>query len=183
MSLDFKQIKDVLQDYRDKGNPISPYFAVQFDHFIQYFYTYANVDFITKSIGDADLFQEYEDLKNKHQNFSEQLTKCLDFNMNGISEDIITFHNKYIRLYGNIQERIEGCLIEDVFLERFSQLSLKQGFSFNVIDKRQGTQIGGYKVRPDAVIQVDSFKIALEFKSRHFQDRWLLIKKYHKRKY
>ncbi|MBA7520559.1 hypothetical protein ES705_12655 [subsurface metagenome] len=69
-----------------------------------------------------------------------------------------------------------------MFVERLSQLSTRKSFKFKELDRLTLTS-SSTTVLPDSVVEINGHKIAIEFKTRHFEDKWLLIKKYHFKKY
>jgi len=92
------------------------------------------------------------------------------------------FLKDYETLYQENSERIEGYLIHDVFLERLTQLSTKQDFKFKELDSLIDSTASEGPI-PDSVLSINDYKIAVEFKTRGFEDQHLLIKKYYHRKY
>ena len=183
--IQFEDLKEILISYRSsRNNVISPYFAVEYDYFLRYFYDFKNLKFIIEKIDDGNISQLYERLTNKYEKkFSKYFEDIpiLSYN-NIIPEDIKDFIKEFEALYRENRERIEGYLIHDVFIERLIQLSTRQGFNFEELDSLYSSSASQGPI-PDSVLRINNHKIAIEFKTRGYMDRWLLIKRYHSHKY
>ncbi len=59
----FEDLKEILINYRSsRNNVISPYFAVEYDYFLRYFYDFKNLKFLIEKIDDGNISQLYERL-------------------------------------------------------------------------------------------------------------------------
>ena len=178
--IQFEDLKEILINYRSsRNNVISPYFAVEYDYFLRYFYDFKNLKFIIEKIDDGNISQLYKRLTNKYENkfaiYFEDIPML--FYNNTIPDDIKDFIKDYEALYRENRERIEGYLIHDVFIERLTQLSTKQEFNFEELDSLYYSSASQGPI-PDSILRINNHKIAIEFKTRAYMDRWLLIKKY-----
>lgn len=181
----FELLKKVLIDYRlYRNNSISPYFAIEFDNFLNFFFDFAKVEFIINTLGNKTLKKAYSLLSKQYPNdFQNFYRKSLSpITIDSIPEDFQLFIRNYEKIYQQNQERIEGYLFNDVFVERLSQLSIRKNFKFKELDNLALASTSK-TVLPDSVVEINGHKVAIEFKTRHFEDKWLLIKKYHFRKY
>lgn len=181
----FELLKKVLIDYRSyRNNSISPYFAIEFDNFLKYFFDFSKVEFIINTFNNKPLKKAFNLLSEQYPNeFQNFYGKSLSpITIDSIPEDFKLFISNYEKIYQQNQERIEGYLFNDIFVERLSQLSTRKNFKFKELDILTPTSTSKTVV-PDSVVEINGHKVAIEFKTRHFEDKWLLIKKYHFRKY
>jgi hypothetical protein len=181
----FELLKKVLIDYRSyRNNSISPYFALEFDNFLKYFFDFSKVEFIINALNNKPLKKAFNLLSEQYPNeFQNYYRKSLSpITIDFIPEEFKIFIRNYEKIYQQYQERIEGYLFNDVFVERLSQLSTRKNFKFKELDVLTQTTTSK-TVLPDSVVEINGHKVAIEFKTRHFEDKWLLIKKYHYRKY
>ena len=181
----FKLLKRVLIDYRSyRNNSISPYFALEFDNFLKYYFDFVKVEFIINTLSNIKLKKTFNLLSKQYPNeFQNFYRKSLSpITIDSIPEDFKLFISNYEKLYQQNQERIEGYLFNDVFVERLSQLSTQKNFKFKELDTLNIASTSK-TVTPDSVIEINGHKVAIEFKTRNFNNKWLLIKKYHFRKY
>ena len=181
----FEVLKEILIDYRSyRNNAISPYFAAEFNEFLQYYLDFKNCYLIVERLGNTELSQTFSNLSDKYGEILAKLfyKYCSPLNIDPIPEEVQNFFNNYQRLYQNNQERIEGFLIHDVFIERLTQLSKKQKFDFEELDSLVSEDSPSFPI-PDSTLIINDCKIAIEFKTRNFEDKWLLIQKYHSKKY
>jgi len=181
----FELLKRVLIDYRRyRNNSISPYFAIEFNNFLKYFFDFSKVYFIINTLNYGLLKKKLNLLSKQYESeFQDCYRKSLSpITIDSIPEDFRLFIRDYEKIYQENQDRIEGYLFNDVFVERLSQLSTRKSFKFKELDRLTLTS-SSTTVLPDSVVEINGHKIAIEFKTRHFEDKWLLIKKYHFKKY
>jgi len=181
----FEILKKVLIDYRSyRSNSISPYFAVEFNNFLKYFFDFSKVYFIINTLNYKSLEEKFYLLSERYgSKFQHYYRKSLSpITIDKIPEDFKLFIRDYEKIYQENQDRIEGYLFNDVFVERLSQLSTRKGFKFKELDRLTPNSTSS-TVLPDSVIEINGHKVAIEFKTRHFEDKWLLIKKYYFKKY
>lgn len=183
--IQFEGLKEILINYRtSRKNVISPYFAVEYDYFLRYFYNPINLNFIIEKFSNNKVSQCYESYVKKYGNdfniYFENVPN--PFFKNPIPKEIKDFVKDYEASYIENQERIEGYLIHEVFIERLTQLSSMQKFKFEELDSLYNSSASQGPI-PDTVLKINNHKIAIEFKTRAYINNWLLIKKYHSKKY
>ncbi len=91
-------------------------------------------------------------------------------NNDGIPENLHQFTGDYDNLYTSLQDRIEGLLMERVFFRRLKLLKTTTSETLPWEQKKSSEEF-----LPDAEVDIDSHKIGIEFKSRHFFEDWLIL--------
>lgn len=181
----FNQLKRIIIRYRSlRGNEISPYFAVEYDQFLRYLYDFKNLKFNVRSFNNECILSFYNQLlkglENRFAFFFDNFPNL--FLDDPIPQDIKNFYNCYNEIILDNRERFEGILIHDVFIERLNRLSSEQNFVFRELDSLFSSRKSKDPI-PDSILRIGDHRIAVEFKSRGFVDKHLLLKDYHSKKY
>jgi len=159
----FELLKKVLIDYRSyQNNSISPYFALEFDNFLRYLFDFSKVEFIINTLNNKPLKKTFNLLSKQYPNeFQNFYRKSLSpITIDSIPEDFKLFISNYEKIYQQNQERIEGYLFNDVFVERLSQLSAQKNFKFKELDILNPTSTSK-TVLPDSVLEINGHMAAI----------------------